>query len=355
MQVTSFNEIPKNATCTTVLVAKEAFPDKASLYQPTFHDLIAWLQTGKILPYENNRAGVPLKKKGKLERDENNCIKRVAFIAPKTFKSVTEEFAPLSFGEISLALQSDGTLKFSEGESRTTGMMRLYWGGKFPAEALEIKTSVRVVPAEYHNKDYINRGKQSGHTTRQRVNNPDLVFGHIINDLLYSRLSDEAVQFYVSAPKLSNIISYLCITLNENPNKDWDFTDMYWLGKAKTKELINAEAGSIDLEEEDLDLLAYTLESYVDYYKKTQDQAGPVMKVRSLFTDNGWFGLYMTDRITEGGNLAESNLVLAKQTMRNFSQCKEGAPLLGGTTSKAMIQKRCNGIFKTLRRKSRAA
>lgn len=354
MHITSFNDMPKNAVNKTIPAAIGNFPDKVGFFTPTFQDLINWCMTGKIIPYKNNRAGVPEKDKGKLVRDEGGVVERAAFIAPGTLKSVVEDFSPLSFGQLSLALLSDSRLMYSEGESRTVGLLHKWWKGTFPAEFLTHQFSMQVIPEHAHREDYIRRGRQSAHTTKQRVNNPDLAFGHIINNELYPLLDDDTVLFFTNTAKLSNILSYLIYTLVKLPKKDWDFTDMYWLGKAEAKQFFNSAAGEIVLKDKDLQSLATAMASYVGYYKATQALAGEHLDVRPLFADNGWCGLYLTDRITDAKQLSTDN-VLAKQTLKNYVDCKESAPLLGGTTSKAKIERRCNTIFKALKRKRRNA
>jgi hypothetical protein len=344
MNILSFNLAPNNPICSEILVAKIPFPNKTGPVTATLHDFIAWLQTGRITPYMNNRGG-----KTKYKKD---VPQKFAAVASNTIKSIVSDFSPLSFGEVRFAIMSNGTLQHTTGHSRTVGLLKLYYDGKLSAEALATEINFMVVPEDYMLKDYIVTGQQTGHNTGQKVSNEDLAYGFIIKTKVYPILEPTARKFYEGIGKLSNFLSYLIYTLAHQSDRKWDYVDVYW-NRRGTKELLNSAAGTIAISTKDITDIAKAMNSYYEVYGLAQKGSGGI-DVFPLFKDSGWFGLYLTDRLTESYELAQSDKVLASQIVRNFHAVRNATPLLGGTTTQVKIRKACQDIFKEVKKKNRS-
>ena len=168
MNITGFGVMPKNAICTEILTSTVPFPSKVGPFAASLRDYVAWLQTGRIVPYINNRGGTTKYKK--------DVSQKFASVAGGTVKSIINDFKPQSFGEVRLALMSNGTLQNTTAHSRTAGLMQLYWKGGLSTEDLDTQINFMIVSEDYKMDDYIITGQQTGHSTAQKVHNEDLAY-----------------------------------------------------------------------------------------------------------------------------------------------------------------------------------
>lgn len=321
----------------------------------TLGDTLAWYLQGRLRLYDNNRGGLATYRKGELVRDEHGDPVRRPKFAGSTTKSVRKHFQHYSIGEYSVAKMPDGNHMFSEAESRFLGTVERYFLEEMTEDELNqflnTKISYSVVPEDCHIKDYIVQGIRAKHTTSQKVWNPDLAYGHVIHTQLLPDMADACRKFYESHTKLGSGLGYMIYSMVNYPGLGWDFYEMY---SRRGKVNFNDLAGTLKLTSKNALKLAEAACQYYNYFCMAAEEADP-MNVNRLFVNDGWMGLYLVDRVTEAGRLSKSDKVLANQTVRQYAQCLDNAPLLGGTLPRAKIEQKCEAIFKILRKKSRAA
>ncbi len=301
----------------------------------TVDDLLTAAKDKTIRPYENNRG------QGKL--------------ALSTVKRVSKHFSADSLGEITLAqTNTRGKLVVVDGHSRIYGLIkRLISGNLTPAE-LRSEVHLRIIPKNKTIEVYKDLNAGQGHSGMNKLTNPDLAFGDLIQNKLFPELSD-VQRSYLKSSHYKNL-SYIAYSVVSIPRKDLDYKEVF-LSRKDTKPLEDMVADDLNfpIQMTDKQWKDYVdaVKFYCDFRIELDSSVPPNLKRQVLKgIESGPFaGVIIVDQlkpVKEANNFK----ILAKQVLKNITDIKPLIPVLTHSTN-SNITKAVSDLWRAIKKRRR--
>lgn len=125
----------------------------------------------------------------------------------KTSKAVEESFNPHAIGMV-VGCLTNGALVLADAHSRTEGLKNRWKRGLFSNKELNSTLVINVIPEKEFQRTYCDVNTSEGHTARNKLDNSDLPFGKLLEEvLLKSGVSEENKNLFRKfRPQLANVV-----------------------------------------------------------------------------------------------------------------------------------------------------
>lgn len=302
----SFSIVPPEGSVRTETPKGKAMPTERGLYHFTIRDVISWLMSGQLVPYDNNRGGFGIHKPK---------------VNPKKIKHIADNFRIDSIGELTYHVAQDGTAKLCDFHNRGMGILCRYFDGRAKEEELNEKISVRVV--EDHVQTYADLGLCSPATARERIENMDLCFGRILDEQLYPVLSENAeAQVRKNRNFLNPIGTCLYALAHKDPNDpaQWVFGEVYSCRTVATAWQYAPAVKGFECLDEDVKKLAGIIEEYFEFvkcYHADQDN-GIAKQIDKIVGSSAFIFFFLFDKLS-GESRITTPKVLANRCVNNMT------------------------------------
>jgi hypothetical protein len=281
----------------------------------TIADLIAAALNGIVDTYRHNRGG-------------NNGI---GVVNKVTVENVSNDLNLYALGQCTMCLtpyehvNPINQVILADFHSRLQGLLVRWWSGTMTKKELNFELSLAIVPKEEFISVYTKLNAAQKHGSRARILNPDLAYGCLVQRLM-KKLGPSAVGAFQGKflSMLSCILwamtrfdrydtrSYLSVEKNA-----WIGYDVYSL-RTESTAYQNKPAGTITVEEKDLDDLAVAIDSWFEYSRNVRALGKKMPDISKIVNSSGWFGIFVVDKLAAEPSLPDRINVIANRTISNI-------------------------------------
>jgi hypothetical protein len=324
----NFTHPHKDAVINVPPPANGKLPLKAAAYKVQIGSMFNWLMTESIVHYDNNRGR--------------------GLISDRTMNNVRYNFDPLGLRGM-CCLDSDTKprkLILADCHSSWQGAMYRYWDGA--CIDLNYMTTLEIHPN--HELERLYRLLNSGdpHKSRDKIDNSDLAYGHLLHNELAPRLSGSS-RIILGLDKKSasgkrhyhSVLGTILFALsNQSPLVDigWRPTVVYRLRNI-AKRNQNNPSGSLTTDSSKLDSLAQFCEEYcalLTLAKKTKNQIDGVVKTISSAQ---FFSFFVSERFTIPSRLEQDLNIVAKKMQKRIAALRPLVPILTNGTENVVEER----------------
>lgn len=258
----------------------------------TLADILNWVIVGMLGVYPHNRGSGRVSKK----------------TSTSAFNGVDPDIlSECTFGDY------EGSMCLNNWHSRLHGFLRRFIDGDMTKKELSTKICCRV--QNDFISGYIGMGKSDPHMSKDKMQNPDLTYGSIWEQISH-RFSEGCIKAIGNSKW--TVVSALMYSLRYLEWEDWTWPNIYSQRVDVAKDA-NKPAGTLTLEQDELDNFVQAVRYWYDLMAEMDSQKGP-MNINKIKKSAGFFGYVCADRMLAEPKMSQNCKVSARQVLKHAIQ-----------------------------------